>query len=81
LGICISPEFQGKGYATASLKLAEEYLKGFFSIRKITLKVLASNNAAILFYKKNGFNNCGTYSEHFFQNGSFQDVVLMEKFL
>lgn len=81
LGICLHGEAQGKGYAQEAMKLLEQYVRSIFRIRKITLRVLASNERAIAFYQKTGFVSVGTYKRHFYQEERFHDVLIMEKFL
>jgi RimJ/RimL family protein N-acetyltransferase len=80
-GICIAPDFQGQGHAGAAMVLAERCLREEFNGRKVVLKVLASNTRAIRLYKRQGFEKCGLLRSQFLQNGAFQDVVIMEKFI
>jgi diamine N-acetyltransferase len=81
LGICLSPLEQGKGYGKDAMQVFEKYLCNTFNLRKIMLKVLASNKTAICFYQKLGYLEVGIYREHFYHGSLFHDVILMEKLL
>jgi diamine N-acetyltransferase len=79
LGIWISEEQQGRGYAKDALFLLEGYVRRIFNIRKIVLQVLINNHRAINFYLKSGYDKVGIMKEHFYANDCFHDVLLMEK--
>jgi len=81
LGICIAQEYQGKGYATDSFNLLENYAKGIFNIRKIVLSVLTSNTRAIRFFKKMLYRSVGVLESDFYIFNEFHDVLLMEKII
>ncbi len=81
LGICIGAHTHGKGYAAEAMHLLESYAHNVFNLRKIILRVLASNNRAIAFYKKVGYETVGVYKRHLYQNQTYHDTVIMEKFL
>ena len=79
LGICLGEENRGHGYAADALALLENHARAVFNLRKIILHALASNARAIAFYKKAGYGLVGTLKEHFYQEGAYRDVVIMEK--
>jgi diamine N-acetyltransferase len=81
LGICLGEENRGRGYAADALALLERHARSVFNIRKIVLYCLASNERAIGFYKKTGYESVGILKEHFYQEGAFRDVLIMEKHL
>jgi diamine N-acetyltransferase len=81
LGICLKNDVQGQGIAAEALALVETYAQEVFNLRKLTLQVLSSNTRAVRFYEKSGFRTVGVWQRHFYQRGSFRDVMLMEKFL
>ena|SRR5271165_5332643 len=81
LGICVSPAAQGQGYGRETLALLEVYLRRTFALRKLMLQALADNAGALAFYHECGYGNAGRLTEHFYTDGRFCDVVLMEKFL
>lgn len=78
-GICLAPHEQRQGYGREALTLLESYLVTTFGMRKLLLKVLATNLNAIRFYQRTGFREIGTMQSHFYMNSAFHDVLLMEK--
>jgi diamine N-acetyltransferase len=81
LGICLAEENRGRGYAADALALLERHARSVFNIRKILLYCLVSNERATGCYKKAGYETVGTLKEHFYQEGAYRDVVIMEKHL
>lgn len=81
LGICLAREAQGRGLGAEAMGLLEAYAAGVLGLRKLTLRVLGGNTAAVRLYRRLGYREVGTLREQFWQAGKFCDVVLMEKFL
>jgi diamine N-acetyltransferase len=81
LGICLGAEHRGRGYAAEAFALLERHARDVFNIRKIVLYCLTANERAIGFYKKTGYETVGTLKAHFYQDGAFRDVLIMEKHL
>jgi RimJ/RimL family protein N-acetyltransferase len=81
LGIALLPSSQGSGLGAEALALLEAYLVRVFRLRKLLLKVLASNTHAIRFYVAANFIQAGLLSRHHASGQGYQDVVIMEKFL
>lgn len=81
LGICIGAHTHGKGYAAEAMRLLESYAHNVFNLRKIILRVLVSNNRAVAFYKKVGYETVGVYRRHLYLNQAYHDTEIMEKFL
>ena len=81
LGICIDSSFQGKGYGRQAIISIEQYLQKIFNIRKLTLKVLEENRVAIHVYESLCYQLIGIHQQHFYHQGIWQNVVVMEKIL
>jgi RimJ/RimL family protein N-acetyltransferase len=81
LGICVDEAARGTGCAAEALLLLEEYARDVFNLRKIILRVLASNSRAIAFYRKARYQKVGLHRRHFYQRQVYYDVLIMEKFL
>lgn len=81
IGICLSPSYQGSGAGSAAIRLLADYLRRIFDTRKLLLNVLADNENAIAFYRKQGFVDAGRLRRQFFSKGEYKDVIVMEKFI
>ncbi len=46
LGLFVSEEFQGKGYASQSLKLVEDYVFNFLKINQLYVQIAESNQSS-----------------------------------
>ncbi len=79
LGICLDEAARGQGHASVALRLLEQYGHDVFNIRKIILRVMASNERAIALYTRACFRQVGLLRQHFYQRGTFHDVLIMEK--
>ncbi len=80
-GIILREKFRGKGLTKEAIELFFTYLKNHLNIRKINLKVLASNEIAINLYKKLGFIEEGFMREQVYIKNTYKDVLIMSKFL
>ena len=74
--ICV-PSERGKGLGKASLDLLLNFGFKDANLRKIWLRVLASNTAAVRLYEKGGFVNEGTMRKDMFIKGKYEDVTVM----
>lgn len=79
LGICIAPHARGQGYGKSSIRLVERLVQRVFNLRKLVLHVLGSNENAISLYKGLGYGEVGVLKEHFYNDGSFHNVIIFEK--
>jgi len=78
LGICVLPDFRGRGFAKEAISLVKGYLVAYWNLRKLNLSVRADNAVARQVYCKIGFRECGRLRSHVFVEGNWHDVVLME---
>ena len=77
-GLAVHPDARRRGVAASLLDAAEETLRER-GTRKLTLRVLSTNEAAIRLYERHGFVREGTLREEFCINGRFVDDVMMAK--
>ncbi|RGS81320.1 GNAT family N-acetyltransferase [Coprococcus sp. AF21-14LB] len=72
---------QKRGYASEAYRLLEKYAIEYLNLRKINLKVVSANTAAIFLWEKLGFEKIGEYHKERFIKGKYYDVTVMEKFI
>jgi ribosomal protein S18 acetylase RimI-like enzyme len=77
-GLAVHPDARRRGAAAGLLDAAEETLRER-GIRKLTLRVLGTNESAIRLYERQGFVREGTLRDEFCINGRFVDDVMMAK--
>lgn len=78
--IIVSPDHQGKGYATQASRLAIEYAFFVLNLYKLFLVVDVDNSAAIKVYRRLGFVDEGVLRQEFFVNGEYRDALRMALF-
>jgi RimJ/RimL family protein N-acetyltransferase len=77
VGISLLPDARGRGYGTDALRCIVEF--GFVrrNLRRLYLRVLASNEPAIASYRKVGFVEEGRGREHCWVRGQWVDEIAM----
>lgn len=75
VGMAVSPSARRKGVASQLLKWIIHYAEGG-NYNKISLRVLATNPAAVAFYKKSGFVVEGVLKHEFFLNNQWADDIV-----
>jgi RimJ/RimL family protein N-acetyltransferase len=73
-GVWITPEAQGRGYATAASHLLFEWAFDQHGYHKICAEVFSFNEASIALMESLGFTEEGVHREERFANGEFVDV-------
>jgi len=79
LGLALLAPHRGRGFGREALDLAARYLREVFSLRKAVLEVQAGNAGAISTYHAAGYTDVGIHADHFYFDGAFHDVIVMEK--
>ena len=77
-GLAVHPGARRHGAAGCLLDAAEKQLRDR-GIRKLTLRVLSTNEGAIRLYERHGFAREGAQIDEFLINDSYVDDVLMAK--
>ena len=70
-------EMRSRGYGGAAIRLLRDYAFRTLNLRKIHLRVLADNAAALKAYKRAGFVTEGVLREHVYKDGGYRDLVMM----
>ena len=75
-GLAVHPDARRHGAAGSLLDAAEKQLRER-GIRKLTLRVLSSNQPAIRLYERHGFAREGALRDEFLINGRYVDDIMM----
>ena len=81
LGICIRQGDRGRGRGLESINLICDFARSTWAVRKMLLRVRADNDPAIACYAKAGFQKCALLRAHAYLEGSYRDIVMMERLL
>lgn len=79
-GLAVHPDARRHGVAALLLAAAEHHARER-AARKLTLRVLSTNQPAIRLYERHGFMREGVLRDEFVINGRYVDDVLMAKHL
>ena len=80
VGLAVAPGSRRRGVASALLAAAEQHARAR-GARKLSLRVLGTNETAMRLYERHGFRREGTLRDEFLIEGRFVDDVLMTKHL
>ena len=78
VGLAVAPGDRRRGVASALLAAAEQHARAR-GARKLSLRVLSSNETAMRLYERHGFQREGTLRDEFCIGGLFVDDVVMAK--
>lgn len=78
LGLAVAPGARRRGVGSALLAAAERHARAR-GARKLSLRVLSTNDTALRLYERLGFRREGTLRDEFRIGGRYVDDVLMAK--
>lgn len=78
--VMISPEHQGRGFATAATQRAINYAFRVLNLYKLYLLVDVDNARAIRIYERAGFQREGLLVDEYFSDGRYRSVIRMALF-
>jgi RimJ/RimL family protein N-acetyltransferase len=81
MGYLIDKNFQKKGSGLKMVTEAQEYMKNRRKARKAVGYVMFDNSRLRGLCAQNGFTEKCILKDHVYLNGSYKDVILIEKFL
>ncbi len=76
INIAIHPSYQRHGVGRKLMEAVKQ-LAAERGVRKLSLRVLASNPGAVAFYRSCGFTEQGRLVEEFYLDGQYVDDILM----
>lgn len=79
-GLAVDPRARGRGVGAALLAAAEQFTREHGG-RKLSLRVLSTNEPALRLYERAGFQREGTLRAEFCIHGQYVDDVIMAKHL
>jgi ribosomal protein S18 acetylase RimI-like enzyme len=80
MGLAVTPGARRHGVGSALLAAAEQHVRAR-GARKLSLRVLSTNEVALRLYERRGFQREGTLRDEFRIDGRYVDDVLMAKHL
>jgi ribosomal protein S18 acetylase RimI-like enzyme len=80
VGLAVAPDDRRRGVGSALLAAAEQHARAR-GARKLSLRVLGTNETAMRLYEQHGFQREGTLRDEFRIEGRFVDDVVMAKHL
>jgi ribosomal-protein-alanine N-acetyltransferase len=80
IGTFLRPEWRGRGLGAALFQRTVDFACGQ-DYSKLVIQVRAGNGAALRFYRRLGFRECGRLSRQVRVHESEEDEILMEFFL
>ncbi|WP_379130056.1 GNAT family N-acetyltransferase [Paenibacillus sp. sgz500958] len=80
INIAVHPDFQRLGIGYTLIE-AVKTMAGSKGIRKLRLRVLSCNTAALAFYRKCGFQEEGRLREEYYLGGRYVDEIFMSYML
>jgi diamine N-acetyltransferase len=67
----------GKGYGTEAIRLLLDYAFGTLNFHRVSIGVVGSNERALRFYEKVGFQREGIQRDGYYHHHAYQDFVMM----
>lgn len=69
----------GKGYASEAITLATQYGFDELNLNKLTAGMYEQNVGSYKAFLKAGYREVGVYKQHFFYQGGYMDMYVVEK--
>ena len=79
VGVVLLPGYQGRGYATDSLRLLCQYAQQHLNLRQLTAIVAKKNEPARRLFQRVGFTCLSTLPQWLSCGDGFEDALLWQK--
>lgn len=80
LGLYVDSQFQGKGYAKASLKLVEAYVFEYLKLNQLYCHIAESNIPSRNMFEKEKYENNGVLKNWVKSINGFENIILFQLF-
>lgn len=78
IGVLISSEFEGKGYASQAIQLLINYVFTHLDLHQVYANITDDNLKSISLFEKQGFKKIGNKKDWIFNNGTFKNELLYQ---
>lgn len=79
-GLYVDADFQGMGFATAALRLVEEYVFDFLNLNQLYCHISAANEASRRMFEKEKYQTNGVLKQWIRTAGGFEDILVFQCF-
>lgn len=80
LGLYVDSAFQGKGYATAALRLVEDYVFNFLQVNQLYCDIAESNTASRTMFEKEGYETNGVLKNWIKTPAGYDNIIVFQRF-
>jgi len=80
LGLYIDAEFQGNGFATAALRLTEDYVFNFLKINQLYCHIAETNAASRTMFEKENYEVNGILKNWIKTAEGFDNIIVFQRF-
>lgn len=81
VGIMVSEEFQGKGYASSALRVLEQYCRLRLGMHQLASEIDCENTNSQQLFQNAGYKICGRLRSWRRQGESYKDIFILQKML
>lgn len=81
VGIVISEEEQGKGYAIEAIKLIKKHVKDHLMLHQIYAKIHKSNIKSLKLFENSGFIQSAILKDWYFDGKNYVDEIVMQNII
>lgn len=80
LGLFVGPGQQGRGYASESLWLVEEYVFDFLKINQLYCHIAENNTASMRMFEKENFEKNAVLKDWIKTPGGYENIIVFQQF-
>lgn len=79
LGLFVDPKFQGRGYASNALYLAESYVFKYLKVHQLYCHIASRNTASISMFEKENFVKTAVLKDWVNTTEGFDDIIVFQQ--